>query len=270
MSVFEPHTDPRSDGGSHLPTLDVALRGRKGEQVAAYIQELATRLDQQRARAEQAEQAASHLQREVDAQRNQPPPSFDHLGSEAAKVLEEAGRSAKVLIEEATSRGKTIVEQAKERAADVMEAAEHDVQTRLDAAHQAAEQMLAKAGNERSAVDAQTKRLRDYRDGLLGHLGRVHADLARFLAEVSDSPSAQSAAAEAKPAQAKPAQPRPEQARVAQAKVERTEVQAAAEASGEAESSGDAPAAEADTDAAATVEMKPAAASAISAARPPK
>lgn len=265
MSVFEPHTDPRSDGGSHLPTLDVALRGRKGEQVAAYIQELATRLDQQRARAEQAEQAASHLQREVDAQRNQPPPSFDHLGSEAAKVLEEAGRSAKVLIEEATSRGKTIVEQAKERAADVMEAAEHDVQTRLDAAHQAAEQMLAKAGNERSAVDAQTKRLRDYRDGLLGHLGRVHADLARFLAEVSDSPSAQSAAAEARPAQ-----PKPEQARVAQAKVERTEVQAAAEASGEAESSGDAPAAEADTDAAATVEMKPAAASAISAARPPK
>jgi hypothetical protein len=264
MSVFEPHTDQRSDGGSHLPTLDVALRGRKGEQVAAYIQELATRLDQQRARAEQAEQAASHLQREVDAQRNQPPPSFDHLGSEAAKVLEEAGRSAKVLIEEATSRGKTIVEQAKERAADVMEAAEHDVQTRLDAAHQAAEQMLAKAGNERSAVDAQTRRLRDYRDGLIGHLGRVHADLARFLAEVSDPPSAQSAGAETKPAQAKPAQPRPEQPKVAQTKVERTEVQAAAE------SSGHTPAAEAETDAAATVEMKPAAASAISAARPPK
>src|SRR6266536_1895418 len=142
MSVFEPHTDAESGGRSQLPPLDVPLRGRKGQQVTAYIQDLATRLGRQRTRAEQAEQAATHLQRELAALRNQPPPSFEHLGC------------------------------------------------------QAAEQMLAKADGERSVMDAETNRLREYRDGLLGHLSRVEADLAGFLADVSDSESVESAKAD--------------------------------------------------------------------------
>ncbi len=187
MSVFEPHIDQEPDGAGQLPPLDVPLRGRKGEQITAYIQDLASRIDQQRGRAELAERAAAHLNREVEALRNRPPPSFEHLGSEAAKVLEEAGRSAKVLVEEAKERGKDLVKEAERAAEQVRGRAEHDAVTRLDAARQAAEQMLAKANGERSVTEAETKRLRQYRDSLLGHLGRVQTDLAGFIAGASDA-----------------------------------------------------------------------------------
>ncbi|HZD67480.1 MAG TPA: hypothetical protein VFA45_00725, partial [Actinomycetes bacterium] len=198
MSVFEPHTESEVDDGSQLPTLEVPLRGRKGEQVATYIQELATRLDQQRVRAEQAERAAARLKRELEAQRNQPPPSFEHLGAEAAKVLEEAGRSAKVLVEEAKDRGKDVMAKAREDAQRVRAGADRDAEARLDAARQAAEQMLAKANAERSGIESDSKRLRQYRDGLLGHLGRVQSDLAGFLSEVDEAPSAPAPAAPAR------------------------------------------------------------------------
>src|SRR6266508_2525850 len=187
MSLFEPQIDPEPDDLSQLPVLDVPLRGRKGQQVTAYIEELATRLDHQRVRAEQAEQATAHLRHQLEVLRNQPPPSFEHLGSEAAKVLEEAGRSAKVLVEEAKERGKDLVKEAERAAEQVRGRAEHDAVTRLDAARQAAEQMLAKANGERSVTEAETKRLRQYRDSLLGHLGRVQTDLAGFIAGASDA-----------------------------------------------------------------------------------
>jgi hypothetical protein len=185
--VFEPHNDPVPDSSDQLPPLDVPLRGRKGEQVSAYIQELAARLDHQRARAELAEQAASHLNREVDALRNQPPPSFDHLGTEAAKVLEEAGRSAKVLVDQAVQRGRELVQKAEATAAKVRADADADARARLEAARQAAEQMLAKANGERSAAEAETRRLHQYRDDLLGHLNRVQSDLAGFLVGAGDA-----------------------------------------------------------------------------------
>ncbi|HZD01670.1 MAG TPA: hypothetical protein VFA46_16195 [Actinomycetes bacterium] len=207
MSMFEPqpHPEPESSGANQLPTLDVVLRGRKGQQVSAYIEELAARLDQQTARAEQSEQATARLRREVDALRNQPPPSFEHLGVEAAKVLEDAGHSAKVLVEQAKGRGRLVVEQARTQAAELIEAAEQDARTRLDAARQAAEQMLAKADGERSVMDAETRRLREYREDLLHHLDRVQADLAGFLSEVSDPSSATGdESAEAEPAAAEP------------------------------------------------------------------
>jgi hypothetical protein len=197
MSVFEPHTAPASTGTDQLPALDVALRGRKGQQVSAYVGELSARLDQQTARAQRAERETALLRRELDALRNQPPPSFEHLGTEAAKVLEDAGQSARILVEQAKDRGKAIIEQAKDRAAELVQAAERDAGARLDAARQAAEQMLAKANGERSIMDAETRRLREYRDGLLGHLGRVQSDLAGFLAEAGDSMSVPDVAAEA-------------------------------------------------------------------------
>ncbi|HZD74732.1 MAG TPA: hypothetical protein VE776_12775, partial [Actinomycetota bacterium] len=224
MSVFEPHTDDQPGGADQLPALDVPLRGRKGQQVSAYIQELATRIDQQRSRADQAERAASHLQRELTALRNQPPPSYEHLGAQAASVLDGAGRSAKVLVEEAKERGKAIVEQARGHAAEVIAAAEQraeeieaggrkraaeaekrreriladvretaeamrasaeeDAQTRLDAARQAVEAMLARANGERAGLQAESKQLREYRDGLLSYLSGVESDLSRFLQEV--------------------------------------------------------------------------------------
>jgi cell division septum initiation protein DivIVA len=247
MSVFEPHLDPEPDDANQLPVLDVPLRGRKGQQVAAYVDELAMRLDQQRTRAEQAEQAAARLQRELGALRNQPPPSFNHLGAEAGKVLEEAGRSANVLVEEATARGKIIVEEAEEVAHKIRARAEDDARTRLDAARQAAEQMLAKANAQRSSTEAEVKRLREYRDGLLGHLGRVQADLAGFLSDVGDSPSTPSA--QPVPAAKAPAAP-----------VDAAETTVVM----------DAPAAKAEPDSAAATSTQPAAESAIAAARAPK
>jgi cell division septum initiation protein DivIVA len=287
MSVFEPQMDPDPDDSSQLPVLEVPLRGRKGQQVSAYIDELAMRLDQQRIRATQAEQAAAHLHHELEALRHQPPPSFEHLGSEAAKVLEDAGRSAKVLVREATDRGKAIVVKAEEVGGQIRGRAEHDAQTRLDAARQAAEQMLAKANAQRSSIEAEVKRLREYRDGLLNHLGRVEADLARFLSEVSDpppAPRAQPAPAEAgaapgpKPepeAGATPG-PKPEpEAEATPGPKPEPEAEAAPTDTGRAEPepapAQDSPAAQAEPDRApAAPSRQPAAESAIAAARAPR
>jgi hypothetical protein len=191
--------------------------------VDAYVKDLSIRVTAERRRAEQAERAGVQMRAELVALRNQPPPSFEHLGAEAARVLEGAGMSAKLLIEEARTRGEALVEEAEAQAKDLIERAElraseleaeagetvaqaagerdrilaeaaasvgeartraeEDVRASLEHARESAERTLQKAVQDQATMEAETGRLRESRDRMLEYLGRIHSDLGELLAE---------------------------------------------------------------------------------------
>jgi cell division septum initiation protein DivIVA len=224
MSVVEQGSVSASDLEIGVPEFPVALRGYDRQQVDAFVQDLSIRLTAARRRAEQAERVASQLRAELAGVRdNQAPPSFEHLGIEAGRVLAQAGNSAKVLIEEAQTRGQEVVDAAESRAAAVIERAERraseleaeasdtiahaaaererilaeaaenvsdirsraeeEARTALGHAQDAAEHTLQTAAAEQSAMRAETERLRESRDHMLDYLGRIHSDLGELLAE---------------------------------------------------------------------------------------
>src|SRR6266542_5230882 len=124
MSVLEQDTTSESSAGVDMPSFPVVMRGYDRQQVHAFVLEQASRLAAERRRADSTERAVAQLRHELAASKNQPPPSFEHLGAEAAKVLEQAGNSAKLLVEEARSRGEAIVHEAETEAAELIEKAQ--------------------------------------------------------------------------------------------------------------------------------------------------
>ena len=74
-----------------IPDFPIALRGYERQQVDAYILDLRTLLADERQRAKENAEAYAKLQQELATVRKQEPLSFDHLGTEAARVLEQAG-----------------------------------------------------------------------------------------------------------------------------------------------------------------------------------
>jgi len=224
MSVVEQGTVSPSDLEIGTPEFPVALRGYDRQQVDAFIHDLTVRLTSARRRAEQAERLAAQVRMELAAVRdNQGPPSFEHLGIEAGRVLAQAGNSAKVLIEEAQTRGREVVDAAESRAgalieraerraaeleaeasdtvaeahaereriladaaesvAEIRGRAEEEASTTLGHAQAAAEHTLQQAAAEQSSMRAETERLRESRDHMLDYLGRIHSDLGELLAE---------------------------------------------------------------------------------------
>lgn len=223
MSVVEQGSASRADLEVGVPEFPVALRGYDRQQVDAFLQDLTVRLTAERRRAEQSERIVAQMRAEIAGLRNQPPPSFEHLGAEAGRVLAQAGNSAKLLIEEAQSRGQAMLEEAEahasqliaraERRAEDVEAgaseilaraesererilseasesvaeirgqAEDDAHTALQHARDAAGRMLEKAATDRTTMQAETERLRESRDRMLDYLGRIHSDLGELLAE---------------------------------------------------------------------------------------
>src|SRR5215471_3990721 len=118
MSVVEQGTPSMPEGEIGLPEFPIGLRGYDRQQVDVFLKDLSVRLTAERRRAEQAERAAAQMRAELAGLRNQPPPSFEHLGSEAARVLEQAGASAKLLFEEARSRGQSVIDEAEAQAGE--------------------------------------------------------------------------------------------------------------------------------------------------------
>ena len=209
MSVFEPHTAAGSAGGIEIdpPDFPVVVRGYDRQRVNAYIQSIIERLAAERDRATQAEQAAA----------NDQPPTFEHLGAKATKVLELASQSAEVLVEQAKERGETIVQEAEGQAADLLEEArqqaerlhaaargtlreaaderdrilaeaseggkqirtlaEDDARATLEKAQSASQLMWQTVRDECSAVQAETERLQKLRDRTMEHLGYVRTEL---------------------------------------------------------------------------------------------
>jgi chromosome segregation ATPase len=101
----------------------VGMRGYDRAQVETRLAELMAQLDQSRRRADKAEQALGKAEAEVEAVRSLKP-SFEHLGAEAAKILEQAGASAESMLGDARDRGRKAIEEAEATAAERLAAAE--------------------------------------------------------------------------------------------------------------------------------------------------
>ena len=216
MSAFEPQTtEPKVD----MPDFMVVLRGFDRRQVEMWAAEVATQIEQERLRADEAEKRAYRVQIE-----NKGAPSFSHLGTHVASILEEAGKSSENMLADAAERAQEAIDAAEEEAAEIIKAAEHrageiegEAQRTLEQARaegtqveedalQAAEEMRAQAEQdaravleeardatdmiwqeaerERIGVEAETIRLETLRHRSLEQLGRVYGHLESVLDEV--------------------------------------------------------------------------------------
>src|SRR6266545_3840655 len=174
MSVFQPDTESGQPTARDLPAFQVVRRGYDPTQADAYIPQLIARL-------EDAERARVELQREVASLREQVPPTFEQLGAEAAAVLQEAGRSGEQLVEKARRRAEVIVEGAQQQAEQIRADVTSKAQAVMAEATGAAEQVRQDVEQERAALYAETQEVREFRDGLLENLGRVHGDISALL-----------------------------------------------------------------------------------------
>jgi cell division septum initiation protein DivIVA len=218
MSVLEPHSTVRfvAKIGIDPPDFPVVVRGYDRQRVNAYLQDMVARLAAEQDRAAQAEQVAVNKQ----------PPTFEHLGAEAIKVLELANASAELLVAQAKRRGETIVEEAEGQASDLFEEAkqraerlhaaargtlseaaderdriladaseegtqirtlaEDDARAMLEEARAESEHTWQKVRGECAAMLAETERLQTLRDRTMEHLSRVQTEVNSLLAGPSE------------------------------------------------------------------------------------
>lgn len=152
MSAFEvgafepaPPAEPKLD----MPPFPVVLRGFDRQQVEAWGKELASQFQQERLRADQAEQALYRMQLQHPATG-----SFTHLGTHVGDVLEEAGRSAEKMLVDAAQRAQEAIDAAAAEAAQTIAAAEH----RAAELRQAAHQTLKAAQAERARLEGEARK----------------------------------------------------------------------------------------------------------------
>ena len=181
MSAYQRDTEAGRRNPEEPPAFQVVRRGYDREQVDAYIPQLVARLDGAVDRYAKAERARAELEREVAALRENAQPTFEQLGAEAATVLGEAGRSAGQLVETARRRADLIVEEARKQAEQVRADVAGEAQAILAQAREVAEHIREEVEQERAALYAETDQVREFRDGLLDHLGRVHGDISALL-----------------------------------------------------------------------------------------
>ena len=183
MGVYQRDTESgqRNPNPEETPAFQMVRRGYDREQVDAYIPQLVARLDEAVDRYAKAERARAELEREVVGLRENASPSFEQLGAEAATVLGEAGRSAGQLVETARRRADLIVEEARKQADQVRADVAGEAQAVLAQAREVADHIRQEVEQERAALLAETDQVREFRDGLLDHLGRVHGDISELL-----------------------------------------------------------------------------------------
>ena len=118
MSAFEPQlpSEPKVD----MPDFMIVLRGFDRRQVEMWAAEVANQIEQERLRADEAEKRAYRSQIESKGA-----PSFSHLGSHVASILEEAGKSSENMLADAAERAQETIEAAEAEAAEIVKAAEH-------------------------------------------------------------------------------------------------------------------------------------------------
>jgi cell division septum initiation protein DivIVA len=205
MSVYEPDAASRSQARGAVPRFELARRGYDRQQVEAYVTDLTARLEESAGRAESAERAVAELRREVAALREGAPPTFEQLGAEAAMVLEQAGRSAELLLDKAKSRSETIVQEAKRVAEQIRAEAAEEAQAALESAREAADQVRQEVQQERLVMHSETEQVREFREGLLEDLGRVHTDIGALLERSRQQIPGQAALATEAEGEAQPA-----------------------------------------------------------------
>ena len=178
MSVFQPDAASGPRIASPQPAFKVARRGYDPQEVDAYVAELIARLEETGARADLAERSKAKIESEITSLKEQPP-TFERLGVDMAEVLEQAGRSAELLVEKAQTRAGTIVKEAEAHAAELV----------ASAGAKAAE-LDATARQRLADVRAETEQVREFRDGLAHHLGRVRADIDALLQRLDEQGAA--------------------------------------------------------------------------------
>lgn len=218
MSVSEPNSTAVFAAGIEIdpPDFPVVVRGYDRQRVNDYLQNVVARLAAEHDRAAKAEQAAANNQ----------PPTFEHLGAEAIKVLELASGSAELLVAQAKRHGEAIVEEAEAQATDLFEEArqraerlhaaargtlteaagerdrilaeaseqatqirtlaEDDARAMLEEAQAESQRMWQKVREECSAMQAQTERLQMLRDRTMEHLSRVQIEVNSLLVRPPD------------------------------------------------------------------------------------
>jgi vacuolar-type H+-ATPase subunit H len=100
---------------------------------------------------------------------------------EAAALLQDAGRTAEQLVENARRRSDTIIEKAQQQAEQMRDEVTAEAQKVLEQAREVAEQIRAEVEQERAAVVHETDQVREFRDGLLDDLSRVHGEISGLL-----------------------------------------------------------------------------------------
>jgi hypothetical protein len=104
VSAFEPQTtEPKVD----MPDFMIVLRGFDRRQVEMWAAEVAAQIEQERLRADEAEKRAYRVQIE-----NKGAPSFSHLGTHVASILEEAGKSSENMLADAAERAQEAIDAA--------------------------------------------------------------------------------------------------------------------------------------------------------------
>jgi DivIVA domain-containing protein len=180
MSVYQRDAESGQDGAEGQPAFRLARRGYDREEVDAYIPQLMARLDEAVDLYAKAERARDELQREVRSLR-EGSPSFEQLGGEAAALLQEAGRSAEQLVENARRRADTIIEKAQQQAEQIRADVANEAQKALEQAREVAEHVRREVEEERTALFSETEQVREFRDGLLDDLSRVHGEISGLL-----------------------------------------------------------------------------------------
>jgi DivIVA domain-containing protein len=180
MSVYQPEAGASRAGVEGPPAFRVVRRGYDRDEVDAYIPQLLARLEEAVGLYAKAEQAQAALQRELNNLR-EGSPSFEQLGGEAAALLQEAGRSAEQLVENARRRADEIIEKAQQQAEQRRADVANEAQKALEQAREVAEHIRRDVEEERAALYSETEQVREFRDGLLDDLGRVHGEISGLL-----------------------------------------------------------------------------------------
>jgi DivIVA domain-containing protein len=180
MSEYQQDAQARQRGAEGPPAFRVVRRGYDREEVDAYFSQLAARLREAVDQYATAERARAELEGEVTSLRERSP-SFEQVGGEAAALLQEAGRSAEQLVENGRRRAESIIEKAQQQAEQLRAEVTSEAQRVLEQAREVAEQIRREAEQERAAVLSETDQVREFRDGLLNDLGRVHGEITGLL-----------------------------------------------------------------------------------------
>jgi DivIVA domain-containing protein len=181
MSVHQRDTAAGGgDGAEGAPAFRMVRRGYDRDEVDAYIPQLRARLEEAVDLYAKSEKARVELEREVRSLR-EGSPSFEQIGGEAAALLQEAGRSAEQLVENARRRADTIIEKAQQQAEQVRADVALEAQKALEQAREVADHIRREVEDERAAVFSETEQVREFRDGLLDDLSRVHGEISGLL-----------------------------------------------------------------------------------------
>jgi len=243
VSAFEPQ--PPAQPTLDMPEFVVVRRGVDRRQVEEWGKQLTSLIEQERRRANQAEQTLYRMQLDQPAT-----PSFTHLGAHAAGIIEEAGQSAEKLLLDAADRAQEAIDGAEAEAAEITEAAEgrageiqgaarqdaeqvraegarvaeevreaaevfrgqteQEARSLLEEAREATEALWQEAERERLAVQGETRRLEALRRRTHEQLGRMYGHLESVLDEVRRGiGGAEDVEEEAEPVTPEPVTPEP-------------------------------------------------------------